>query len=194
MKKLFLSLFSFAILLAFVACETTPIDSLEKEMKQWEKVEPNCYLFSASKKYVDFGNMYTIQLMSNGLAYENKVWKGEGDFLTLSLYANPLNDGFPVNKKYNFVAYEEVSIETKECLVGGYLNKTSSGAITPMGTFAYDVDEVTQTAGGLVCTGGSVIMYGNCANAKIVAVLDFYTATGETVQREYIFSGPININ
>lgn len=188
MKKLFLSLFTFAILLAFTACEKGPSDPFEKELAKWENVEPNCYIFSAMRQKDKFGSKYTIQLMSNELSYENKVWKGDGDFVTLSLYANPLSDEFPVNKKYEFVNYKEVSAEKNQCLVGGYLENNN-----PMGTFAYDVDEQTQTAAGLLCTNGYVLCSGTASNAKIIAVLNFLTPSQEIVTREYVFSGKMNI-
>ena len=188
MKKLFLSLIAFALILMFTACEKGPSDPFQKELLEWEDVASNCYLYGATKQADKLGGKYTIQLMTNGLTYENRVWTGDGDFLTLVLYANPLNDNFPVNKKYEFKAYQEITGEKNECLAGGFLQGNS-----PLGTFAYDVDEATQTAAGLLCTGGYVLCSGSVANAKIIAVLEFLTPSQEVVQREYVFSGQLNI-
>lgn len=188
MKKLVLSLFAFSLILAFTACEKVPSDPFQEELAKWEGVASNCYLYSAKRQSDDFGIKYTLQLMSNELTYENKVWSGDGDFLTLTFYADMLNDGFPINKRYDFLAYKELSSANSECLVGGNIQNG-----TPLGTFAYDVDETTQTAAGLLCTGGYVLCSGTATDAKIIAVLDFYTPDNEVVQREYLFSGAMNI-
>ena len=188
MKKLISSLFAFAMILIFTACEKGPSDPFQKELAEWEGVAANCYVYSATRQIDKFGSKYTIQFMSNELTYENKVWTGDGDFLTLSFYANPLNDEFPVNKKYDFVTYQEVSAEKNECLVGGYLQGGN-----PVGTFAYDVDEATQTAAGLLCTDGYILCSGTAANGKIIAVLNFLTPSQEIVTREFVFSGKIDI-
>ena len=189
MKKIVLSLIAFALIVMFNACETGPSDPFQKELLEWEDVPSNCYVYGATKQSDNLGGKYTIQLMSNGLTYENRVWSGDGDFVTLVLYANQLNDNFPVNKKYEFKAYKEITGEKNECLVGAFLDGNK-----PLGTFAYDVDETTQTAAGLLCTGGYVLCSGSATDAKIIAVLDFLTPEKEEVQREYVFSGAININ
>ncbi len=189
MKKLFLSLFAFSLILAFTACEKVSSDPFQKELAKWEGVAPNCYLYSAKRQSDAFGVNYKFQLMSNELFYENKVWSGDGDFLTLNFYADMLYDGFPVNKRYDFLSYQELAAGENECLVGGYVQKG-----VPYGTFAYDVDETTQTAAGLLCTDGYVLCSGTMDDAKIIAVLSFLTPEGVTVQREYIFSGEVLFN
>lgn len=186
MKNLFLSLTAFVLILMFTACEKGPSDPFQKELLEWENVAPNCYVYSATRQTDKLGGKYTIQFMSNGLSYENRVWKGDGDFLTLTFYANALNDNFPVNKKYEFKEYQEITGEKNECLAGGFLQGNS-----PLGTFAYDVDEATQTAAGLLCTDGYVLCSGTAENAKIIAVLSFLTPEKEIVQREYIFTGEL---
>ena len=189
MKNLFWSLFAFSLILVFTSCEKTPADPFQEELAEWDGVASNCYLYSAKRQPDAFGMSYTFLLMSNELSYKNKVWSGDGDFLTLNFYGDMLYDGFPVNKKYTFLSYQELLDEDNECLVGGYVQKG-----VPYGTYAYDVDEATQTAAGLLCTDGYVLCSGTMDDAKIIAVLTFLTPEKETVQREYIFNGKVVFN
>ncbi len=188
MKKLLLSLIAFASIFAFTSCEKTPADPFQEELATWEGVPANSYVYTATRQQDKIGTKFTIQLMSNELSYENRIWKGDGDFVTLTFYATILSDGFPENKRYDFVPYDQVSADQNQCLVGGDIQ---TGA--PLGTFAYDVDEATQTAAGLLCTDGYILCSGNTDNAKIIAVLTFLTPNQETVQREYIVSEKMEI-
>ena len=171
-----------AMSLTFVACEKpTPEDP-----KPDPEVQSNCNIIKAQWGEDAVGGVYVFELFTNGLEItpDFKSITGSGDDCIIMLYAATQEDGYPVAGEYQFIAVEDLTKESTNCLIGGMVQGNQ-----PLGTHAYVVEDGSPVD-GLLCTGGSIKFEGNATKGVMTANLVFEsTVTKETVTREYIYSG-----
>ena len=170
-----------AMSLTFVACEKpTPEPDPEPE------IQSNCNIIKAQWGEDAVGGVYVFELFTNGLEItpDFKSITGSGDDCIIMLYAATQEDGYPVAGEYQFIAVENLTKESTNCLIGGTVKNGK-----PLGTYAYVVEE-GNPVDGLLCTGGSIKFEGNATEGIMTAKLEFEsTVTKETVTREYVYSG-----
>lgn len=169
--------------LTFVACEKpTP----ETDQDPEPEVQSNCNIIKAQWGEDAVGGVYVFELFTNTLAItpDFKSITGSGDDCIIMLYAATQEDGYPVAGEYQFIAVENLTKESTNCLIGGTVQNGK-----PLGTYAYVVEE-GNPVDGLLCTGGSIKFEGNATEGIMTAKLEFEsTVTKETVTREYVYSG-----
>ena len=169
-----------AMSLTFVACGP--------QVEPDPEVESNCYVVSAQYAVDAYGAIYAIEIMSNELEIDGQTATGSGDDCVLMLYAIPQEDGYPTAKTYDVVPAEELSDDDTECVVGGMVYQEQ-----PVGTYAYVIED-GEAVDGILCVGGTIKFEGNTTKGVMTANLEFESAvTGEIVEREYIFSGAMDL-
>jgi hypothetical protein len=184
MKKLFYSFLMLAAMsLTFVACEKpTPDPDPDPE----PEVKSNCNIIKAQWGEDAVGGVYVFELFTNTLAItpDFKSITGSGDDCIIMLYAATQEDGYPVAGEYQFIAVENLTKESTNCLIGG----TVQGG-KPIGTHTYVVED-GNPVDGLLCTGGSIKFEGNATKGVMTANIEFTSVqTDEVVTRQYVFAG-----
>ena len=183
MKKLLFSLVALvAMSLTFVACDngTGPDDKTTE-------VKSNCTPYDAQYYVDESGAIYLFEFLTEGLEVSGQNIFGSGDDVVLMVYAQPQKDGYPTAKTYEVIAFEEITEEDTECVVGGYVYQSNV-----IGSYAYVVED-GEAVDGLLCTGGTIKFEGNATNGTMTANLEFMDTKGNTVEREYIYSGKLDI-
>lgn len=187
MKKLFYSFFVLiAMSLTFVACDQK---EPEPEPEPEPEIKSNCNIYKAQYGIDGDGAVYIFEIFSNTLQVNADLTEitGSGDDCIVMMYASAQGDGYPTAKEYNVIAVEELPEEPTDCVIGGaaYQGK-------PIGTYAYVVEE-GQAVDALLCTGGSIKFEGNASKGVMTAKLTFVNNSGETIEREYIYSGAMSL-
>lgn len=173
-----------AMSLTFVACEQP--DSGDD--KKPAELKSNCSIFNAQYAIDEFGAIYAIEIITDGLEVNGQTASGSGDNCLIMMYAKPQEDGYPVAKTYEVVPAEELSDDDTECVVGGMVYESQ-----PIGTYAYVIEDGEGTD-GMLCIGGTIKFEGNATQGNMIANLEFESAmTGDIIEREYIFSGAMDL-
>ncbi len=208
MKKLFYSLIMLiAMSVTFVACEqpTPEPEQNQQENNQGNKpgeneeenknenenendVKSNAKVYSAQYVIDDqIGTtMYLFEVLSENLSVNNGKLAGDGEYTIITMYATtPIQeDGFPAAKQYNVIPQNQLPEKPTDCVSGGAVSQDGK----PSGTYQYIVQN-GQSAGGLLCTGGFIKFEGNTTKGIMTANLEFTGANGETINKEYVYSG-----
>lgn len=184
MKKLLFSLVALvAMSFTFVACE----DNTGTGTGTNQTVKSNCSPYDAQYYVDESGAIYLFEFLTEGLEVSGQNIFGSGDDVILMVYAQPQKDGYPTAKTYEVIPFEEITEEDTECVVGGYVYQSNV-----IGSYAYVVED-GEAVDGLLCIGGSIKFEGNATNGTMTANLEFMDTKGNTVEREYIYSGKLNI-
>lgn len=203
MKKLFYSVISLLIMgLTFASCEkpkTNEDDENKDNVENTDQnddenkddnqtVEPNCYLYSGQYSTDEFGSVYILEFLSNDLIIDGQSISGLGEDLMIMLYAQAQEDGYPKAKTYDVIPLLDITDEDTECVVGGYVYEGQ-----PIGTFAYTIED-GEAVDGLLCIGGTIKFEGNATKGTMTANLEFESAmTGEIIEKQYIYSGALEL-